>query len=1082
MAEVALASAILKPVIEKLSSEIWKQLGLLWGLDGDLNKLRGILENINNVLHAAEKKSVTDASVRKWLQELKDLAYDADDVLDDFQVESLRRSGHDHPIAGKVRDFFSADNQLAFRYKMGKQIKKINERMKEIDENKNRFQFPLINEVSVNTGILSYSERETFLANDNEVDELYGRDEDKEKIINFLLETGNDRRLSILPIVGLGGVGKTSLVQMVLKDGRVKEAFQPPSNLPPIWICVSEEFSVKEIARKIIECITKGKCDISTIEVMRSRLSNLIGGSKILLVLDDVWNENFHEWERLKSLISCVGSGSKVIVTTRSDEVARITHATNSHRLAVLEFEYCWKLFSHRAFQIGTERENLRLVEIGEEIVKKCGGVPLAAKALGSLMGSRERENEWLGIRDSEIWKLSQNDQYNQVQILPALRLSYEHLPSHLKQCFAYCSLFPKDYVFDVERLIQLWASEGFISSSSIGMYPEDTGNSDFKYLLQRSFFQDERKSKAGDVISCKMHDLNHDLACYVAGPEFSFGRRMVENKDKWRYVSVDLSVPSETMVRMDAIDKAKKLRSFISVHQKICYINLNILSQHLYLRVLDLSCWIKELPSSIAKLNHLRHLDLSCNPIETLPESMTRLRRLQILKLSYCWNLQKLPQGMSKMTNLKILDITNCNRLDGMPPRMGRLTKLETLPLFLVGSEPGCTILELQRLNLLRGELEIRCLNKVKDAEEANLANLSAKTRLRSLTLDWYINDQIGNTEDVKNDVLESLQPPHCLEKLKIIRYDGNRLPSWMTSIQSLVDVRLVGLWRWECLPPLGNLLHLKYLWISKMSAVTKIGRRFYGDGGSFPFLEELTLKEMPLLENWCTVDVERPPEMATFPRLRKLFIWECPLLKVQPSLPPAITSLEIWESNLQVLSAKSLQDSSKLKTLHIRGCQLTLSESNGWDGLPFLTALEELTINDIPELARLPASIIEHRFPSLRRTQLLKLPSFTSLGMDLDRQEETPPLFFTTLQLLQIGRCDRLTTLPEWLGCLTSLQYLQLEDCENLATLPESLQRAISLKELEIKNCPLLASRCEREQGEDWHKIANIPILRII
>ncbi|XP_072971176.1 putative disease resistance protein RGA3 [Typha angustifolia] len=1085
MAELALASAILKPVIEKLSSEIWKQLELLWGLDGDLNKLKGTLENINNVLHVAEKKSITDPSVGKWLQELKNLAYDADDALDDFQVESLRRSGHHHPIAGKVRDFFSADNQLAFRYKVGKQIKKINERIKEIDENKNRFQFPVISEVSVNTGSLSYSGRETFLANDNQVDELYGRGEDKEKIISFLVETDNDKMLSILPIVGLGGVGKTSLVQMVLKDERIKEAFRPPSSPPPIWVCISEEFSVKEIAGKIIECVAGEKCHLSAIEPMRSRLSNLIGGRKILLVLDDVWNEDVFKWEDLKSLISYAGLGSKVIVTTRSDEVARIMRTTNSHRLDVLEFEYCWKLFSHRAFQIGTEMENPRLADIGKEIVKKCGGVPLAAKALGSLMSSRRREDEWVGVRDNEIWELSRNDQHNQVKILPALGLSYEHLPSYLKQCFIYCSLFPKDYVFDVEELIQLWIGEGFISSSSRGEHPEATGRRYFNSLLQRSFFQEEDKDELGDVRWCKMHDLIHDLACYIVGPEFSVRGRTVEEKDKCRYLSVDLSVPPETMIEMDAIAKAKKLRSFISVRwTEECNINLNILSGFLHLRVLRLRYLVemKALPSSIARLKHLRHLDLSNNNIQTLPESITRLRSLQILKLADCFNLQKLPQGIKKMINLKTLDISNCFNLDRVPPGMGRLTKLETLSLFVAGSEPGCSILELRQLNVLRGKLEIRCLHEVKDAEEANLANLSAKTRLQSLTLNWGLDDQRGKTEDVKNDVLESLQPPPFLKVLKIYHFDGNRLPSWMTGgIQSLVEVALEGLRRCECLPPLGNLPHLKSLSVSGMSAVTEIGRGFYGDRGSFPSLENLTLDEMPLLENWCTVDAEKPSEIATFPRLSTINIWECPLLKVQPCLPPTVTTLRISNSNVQVLSATSLRDSSKLKSLYIRGCQLASSESNGWDGLSFLTALEELGIDGIPDLASLPASIIEPRFPSPRTMQLGYLPSFTSLGMDLESQEETPPFCFATLQHLEINSCNRLTALPKWLGCLTSLQNLYLQHCKNLAALPEGLQHATSLKELNICNCPLLVSRCEREQGEDWHKIAHVPNLRI-
>ncbi|XP_072957997.1 putative disease resistance protein RGA3 [Typha angustifolia] len=1076
MAELALASAILRPVIDKLASETWKQLELFCGLDGDLNNLHSTLKNINGILHAAERRSQTDENVQIWLQELKDLAYDADDVLDSFQVESVRRSS-DHYITRKVRDFFTADNQIAFRYEMAKQINRINERLKIIDEDKNRFQFPVI-EVSVNTGV-SYSESESSSATVTEANELYGRDEDKEKIISFLLETESDKRLSIYPIVGLGGVGKTSLVQMVLKDERIREAFQPPSSLRPFWVCVGEAFFAKEIASKIIECVTLESCDLSAIEPMRSKLTNLIGGRKILLVLDDVWNEDVIKWEGLISLIICAGSGSKVIVTTRSDEVARITCTTNSHRLDVLEFEHCWKLFSHMAFQIGAEKESPRLVETGKEIVKKCGGLPLAAKALGALMASRNGEDEWLEVRDSEIWEISRNDHCNAIKILPALRLSYEHMPSHMKQCFLYCSLFPKNYLLDKKKLIELWISEGFISPSSKGMHPKVTGNSYFNYLLRRSFFQNEVKYEHGDV-TCNMHDLIHDLACYIAGPEFSARGKMVEKKDKWRYLSVDLSAPSETRIEMEAIAKAKKLRSFLSVHPPLFFpmrpprrnINLDILSGFSYLRLLDLTGHqdIKELPSSIVRLKHLRVIDLSSSMIETLPESISRLRSLQMLKLADCWKLKRLPQGMRKMTSLRILDVFNCHWLVQMPPGMGRLTELEILSIFVVRHEPGCSIVELQQLNLLRGKLEIKCLNIVKDAEEARSANLCAKKRLQSLKLSWNLdNRNLGGTtgrmtslkaalpeltEDVKNDVLESLQPPPHLEELEIDYYDGSRFPSWITGIQNLVKVTLRGLERCKCLPPLGNLPQLKSLQIYGMDAVTEMGREFYGDGGSFPSLENLILDEMPLLEHWCTIS-----ETATFPYLSRFDISNCPLLTVQPCLPPAITQMKIYKSSDQAPS-----------------------ESNDWDGLPFLTALEELTIFRVLGLVSLPMSIMEHSFSSLRTLILCNLPSFTSLGMDLETQEETPFLCFPTLQRLEIRECNRLTTLPKWLGCLTSLKCLQLEDCKNLAALPEGLQRVTSLHQLHIERCPLLVSRCEEEEGEDWHKIAHVPRLIII
>ncbi|XP_072980066.1 putative disease resistance protein RGA1 [Typha angustifolia] len=195
MAELALASAILEPVIANLGSELWKNLGLFWGFDEDLLKLKKTLEKINTVLVAANHKSITDPGIRDWLRELKAAAYDVDDLLDDFQVEALRRGSHRF-VTGKVKDFFSANNQVAFRYVMAKRVKKINERLNEIEVEKNRFQFPVV-EISANTTTVSCLERETFSIVDenNDCNKLYGRDDDKEKILKFLLEMDNDKQL-----------------------------------------------------------------------------------------------------------------------------------------------------------------------------------------------------------------------------------------------------------------------------------------------------------------------------------------------------------------------------------------------------------------------------------------------------------------------------------------------------------------------------------------------------------------------------------------------------------------------------------------------------------------------------------------------------------------------------------------------------------------------------------------------------------------------------------------------------------------------------------------------------------------------
>ncbi|CAD5188250.1 unnamed protein product [Musa acuminata subsp. malaccensis] len=329
---------------------------------------------------------------------------------------------------------------MLLRHKMVHRIKDARARLDEIADERNRFN---LNEGSVSHGA---NERETCSAVVES--EVYGRDNDKEKVINFLLEVDNEKDLSILPIVGLGGIGKTTLAQLVYNDERVMAQFDGR-----FWVYVSENFSIIEIIRSIV----RSPRNYSDLQALKLQLQALLSWKRYLLVLDDVWNENEMIWEDLKVLLRCGKQGSKIITTTRSETVARIMGTVTLHKMPMLSFEHCWLLFEQRAFRLVREEEKPRFVEIGKQIVEKCGGLPLAAKTIGSLMGSKKKEvDQWLAISESELWRLPEDEN----GVLPALMLSYNHLPSYLKSCFAYCSIFPKDYEIERKNLIQLWNAE----------------------------------------------------------------------------------------------------------------------------------------------------------------------------------------------------------------------------------------------------------------------------------------------------------------------------------------------------------------------------------------------------------------------------------------------------------------------------------------------------------------------------------------------------------------------------------------------------------------------------------------------
>jgi hypothetical protein len=243
-------------------------------------------------------------------------------------------------------------------------------------------------------------------------------------------------------------------------------------------------------------------------------------GKRYLLILDDVWNEDSEKWDSLRSCLLGINqnNGNNIIVTTRSNKVAQIMETIPRHELKKLSEDECWFIFKKKAF--ANERIPLTpdLEAIGRKIAKRCGGVPLAARVLGGMMCFKEDKSEWLSIQNSKTWD-SMDDNNG---VFPILKLSFDHLPTpSLKQCFAYCSIFPKDFVIEKKLLVQHWMAEGFLQPSQRNFSTmEDIGNKYFDFLLANSLFQDLKKDFYGDIRSCKMHDLVHDLALSISKSE----------------------------------------------------------------------------------------------------------------------------------------------------------------------------------------------------------------------------------------------------------------------------------------------------------------------------------------------------------------------------------------------------------------------------------------------------------------------------------------------------------------------------------------------------------------------------------
>ncbi|KAJ4785768.1 Disease resistance protein RGA2 [Rhynchospora pubera] len=659
--------------------------------------------------------------------------------------------------------------------------------------------------------------------------------------------------------------------------------------------------------------------------------------------------------------------------------------------------------------------------------------------------------------------------------IMSSLILSYFYLPSHLKRCFAYCSLFPKGYMFTKEYLIQLWACESFIPKLQ-------SPNTCFESLLSRSFFEESHETF---LVSCmyKMHDLIHDLACYVAGDKF-FLRSESENKESavnCRYSSV----------YSNNITRLKKLRSIL-LHGEWRVVKLDNIMQLLYLRVVDVSnCYIMELPYNIGNLRHLKYLNLSQSRLRILPDSVAALLNLKVLNMSRCGSLKKvpinlgalenlevlnlsgctdlnqLPVSLSKLTNLRDLDLTGCWWLRSIPDGIGRLTKLERLPFFIIGGDRGCTISELRQLDFLTHDLKI-VIKEKGDLEDLANAKLGAKQYLKSL--EFVVRNKL-DSDDVLILPFRSLQLPCQLENFCLtcfgektnLRFD---LPSSLRTMDfpfmytKLVNIKIDGVHEYESFPQFGQLPRLKLLHLSLCFSITKIQKQFSGTCGVYPVLKELHLESArPDIVVHEEAIVEKEGMRMMFPCLEKLTLIDCAFLAVFPFLPRNIQDLDIaGDCGQQTLSIRTLQGLSRLQELilNYESVDFTVVEGN-----LELTALEKLEIIGC-KWFYLPSGLLYQHFPSLK---MLKIGWMNQLYLLEEERRvidgegssvnQSPPLF-AALENLQILGCNSLAVLPDWLGSLSFLKSLRVVDCEMIKEFPESMSHLTALQFLELSNLP--------------------------
>ncbi|KAM3393640.1 hypothetical protein ACQJBY_014397 [Aegilops geniculata] len=749
---------------------------------------------------------------------------------------------------------------------------------------------------------------------------LYGRDHVMNSIIHDITAGQYcDKGLTVLPVIGPGGMGKTTLIQHIYNNQQVQSHFPVK-----IWICVSFNFNLVKVLERIKEdtLTVEGENGCSTTqELIEHRLKH----KRLLLVLDDIWKfTDVDDWKKLLLILGkSQEKGSMVLVTTRQKEIAdQVNKTVEPKKLNGLEPGEFKKLFLVYVFDAEQyPRDKVHLLETGDEIMGKLKCSPLAAKTVGRLLSKDLSLPHWRRVLKSKEWAKQTDDN----GIMPALKLSYDFLPFHLQQCFFYSALFPEDYFFKSEELISLWNGLDISVPAGQNQTLEDIGLRNLKELVIHGFFREEENYGGMYYV---MHDLLHDLALQVAAHD-CFSLRLpnvgsMEIQPSIRHLSIStddwgeydamsgakLKSELEELKKRFKVEDLQTLMLFGKMDEGFVKIFGDFLGEVNALRVLHLPnmlCPVESMLHNFLGLVHLRYLCLGTQNRLHLPVDIVKFYHLRILNLYLWYGSRDLPEDMSNLSKLcHFYAPIGDDQLHSDIYNVGKLKLLEELKVFQVNKKSeGFEPKQLENLTKLR-ELGIYNLERIDTTEEAAQAKLMEKRYLRRLTLEWD-SERSSVEPGVEAAVLESLQPHGDLEVL-CIRGHGGPCPTWLGdefAVEGLQSLYLDGV-SWEVFPSLGKAWDLHVLKLQNIARP-----KDFVIEKSFCMLTKLKLIGLGSFEKWVYTGEQEssvggdllPPDAHMFPLLQVLVIRKCPKLLglpfsthvVSPDWFPKLQELEI-------------------------------------------------------------------------------------------------------------------------------------------------------------------------------------------
>ncbi|KAL2337277.1 hypothetical protein Fmac_011723 [Flemingia macrophylla] len=875
MAETAVSFA-LEEVFQFLKEEII----LLRGIHKDFSDIRDELESIQTFLKDADIRAADEADadneIRTWVKQVREASFRIEDVIEEYhrlihavQVQPLGCGA----LISKITSLITTLNS---RHQIATEIREIKLSLSVIKERSERYKFQVSQETSSRSQDRWHDPRigSLFI----EETEIVGFEFPRDEMVGWLLK--GKKEPTVISVVGMGGLGKTTLAKHVFDSETVKSYFDCRA-----CITVSQTYTVRgllidmitQFCRQTNEPLPQMLHEMDEKSLI-SELRRYLEHKKYLIFFDDVWREDF--CNEVEFVMPKNNKSSRVIITTRMMHVAEFfkkSFPVHVHNLQMLPPHKAWELFCKKAFRFELDGQCPADLEgISNEIVAKCKGLPLAIVAIGGLFSAKSKTvSEWQKVSQNLNLELQRNAHLT--SLTKILSLSYEDLPYYLKPCMLYFGIYPEDYSIHHNKLTRQWIAEGLVKSDGRETL-EQVADEYLTELIYRSLVQVSTVGFAGNVKSCKVHDLLHK-AIVSKAKELSFCHFVEEGNGESasaiatttveisRRLSIDTS--SNNMLKRTNNTHIRAIHAF----GKGGLLEPLISSKSRVLKVLNLEgTSLKDAPSDLGNLFHLRYLNLRNTKVGVLPKSVGKLQNLETLDIRNTL-VHKLPSEINKLRKLRHLLAFHRNYkaeysllgfTSGVVVEKGikNLTSLQSLYYVEVDHGGIDLIQEMKMLKQLR-KLALRRVRR--EHGSAICALLVELAHLQSLKVTVIGDDEVMD--------LGSISSLPQLRRLKLkARLD--KIPNWISKLDCIVNLRLA-LCNFKddplrSLEKLPNLLQLS-LWDKAYD-----GEILHFQSEGFPKLKELSLARFLRL-NSIIIDREALPLLEHFsiikmPHLKKV------------------------------------------------------------------------------------------------------------------------------------------------------------------------------------------------------------------